>query len=114
MLFDDESVKASCGPVDEAAWSTHLGVEVPMPRLLAEAVKMASVSVDEVANLSVLADSVAQPNAPVDHWMKLDPVQVVKPNPLILVPKRLVLLAVVVKSEVEVALVVVEFNPVKF
>ena len=53
MVFDDESVNASCGPVDDATCRAHLGVEVPMPRLLAEAVKMARVSVDEVANLEL-------------------------------------------------------------
>ncbi len=51
---------------------------------------------------------VAQPKAPEEHCTKEPPVQVERPKPLMLVPKRLVVEAVVLKRLVEVALVVVE------
>ncbi len=59
-------------------------------------------------------EGVKQPNAPPLHCKALPPEQVLRPNPLIEVPKKLVVLAVVLKKLVEVALVVVELMAVKF
>jgi hypothetical protein len=44
------SASASCGPVDDAIWRDHFGVDVPIPTRCAPAEKMARVSVVDVAH----------------------------------------------------------------
>ena len=71
---------------------------------------------EEVANLEfgVVIVWATQPKEPPVHWRKEVPVQVPRPKPLIEVPKRLVVLAVVLKKLVEVALVEVPLIKVRF